>query len=58
MRLDLLDPVSQQKFVISKIQHGGGGHLANRKIAISLLWIDQFQENSFCALPSTFAVQP
>jgi len=21
---------------------GGGGHLENRKIAISLLWIDQF----------------
>jgi len=27
---------------VLKIKDGGGGHLKNRKIAISLLWIDQF----------------
>ena len=31
-----------KNLVILKIKDGGSGHLENRKIAISLLWIDQF----------------
>jgi len=31
-----------QNLVILKIKDGGGSHLENRKIAISLLCIDQF----------------
>jgi len=40
--LDALDTVSQKNLVILKIKDGGGSHLENRKISISLLWIDQF----------------
>jgi len=32
-------------FAILKIQDGGGGHLEDQKIAISLLLVDQFREN-------------
>jgi len=42
MSLDPLDPVSQKNVVILKIKDVGGSHLQNQKIAISLLWIDQF----------------
>jgi len=31
-----------KKLVILKIKDGGGSHLENKKIAIPLLWIDQF----------------
>jgi len=31
--------------VISNIQDGGGSQFENQKIAVSLHWIDKFQEN-------------
>jgi len=34
--------------VILKIKDGGGRHLENQKIGISLLWIDHFKKKLLC----------